>query len=97
MGHWPMSGSSGSPVIPLRRSFAKPKVSSTLAGLFFPTLVVAICNFDARTLRDDKTDNNMAAIGSLVFCTDCGNLLPASKGTERNVLSCECCGAENKG
>jgi DNA-directed RNA polymerase I subunit RPA12 len=39
----------------------------------------------------------MAAIGSLVFCIDCGNLLPASKGTERNVLSCECCGAENKG
>ncbi|KAL2208741.1 hypothetical protein CC79DRAFT_1366949 [Sarocladium strictum] len=38
----------------------------------------------------------MAAIGSLVFCIDCGNLLPASKGTERNVLSCECCGAENK-
>lgn len=39
----------------------------------------------------------MAAIGSVVFCTDCGNLLPATKGTERNVLSCECCGAENKG
>ncbi|KAK0391225.1 hypothetical protein NLU13_0726 [Sarocladium strictum] len=38
----------------------------------------------------------MAAIGSLVFCTDCGNLLPASKGTERNILSCECCGAENR-
>lgn len=38
----------------------------------------------------------MAAIGSLVFCNDCGNLLPATKGTERNVLVCECCGAENK-
>ena len=39
----------------------------------------------------------MAAIGSMVFCTDCGNLLPATKGTEQNVLSCECCSAENKG
>ncbi|KAI5463748.1 hypothetical protein BGZ63DRAFT_423066 [Mariannaea sp. PMI_226] len=37
----------------------------------------------------------MSAIGSLVFCTDCGNLLPATKGTERNVLRCESCGAEN--
>lgn len=39
----------------------------------------------------------MAAIGSLIFCTDCGNLLPASKGSEKNILHCECCGAENKG
>ncbi|KPM44365.1 hypothetical protein AK830_g2159 [Neonectria ditissima] len=38
----------------------------------------------------------MSAIGSLVFCTDCGNLLPSTKGTERNVLVCECCGAENR-
>ena len=39
----------------------------------------------------------MAAIGSLIFCTDCGNLLPASKGTEKNILHCDCCGAENRG
>lgn len=39
----------------------------------------------------------MAAIGSLVFCTDCGNLLPASKGSSKNILQCECCGAENQG
>ncbi|KOS17432.1 DNA-directed RNA polymerase I subunit RPA12 [Escovopsis weberi] len=38
----------------------------------------------------------MAAIGSLVFCTDCGNLLPASLGNAHNILTCECCGAENK-
>ncbi|KAK0619826.1 hypothetical protein B0T14DRAFT_537468 [Immersiella caudata] len=37
----------------------------------------------------------MAAIGSLIFCTDCGNLLPASKGSEKNILRCGCCGAEN--
>lgn len=44
-----------------------------------------------------KPTREMAAIGSMVFCTDCGNLLPATKGTEQNVLSCECCSAENKG
>ncbi|KAL8298588.1 hypothetical protein RB597_006643 [Gaeumannomyces tritici] len=38
----------------------------------------------------------MSAIGTLVFCNDCGNLLPASKGSEKNILLCECCGAENK-
>lgn len=52
-----------------------------------------------RTHRKKTLDqeHTMAAIGSLVFCTDCGNLLPSTKGTERNVLSCECCGAENRG
>ncbi|KAK1473910.1 transcription factor S-II [Colletotrichum cuscutae] len=38
----------------------------------------------------------MSAIGTLVFCTDCGNLLPASMGTEKNTLTCDCCGADNK-
>ncbi|EAQ88156.1 conserved hypothetical protein [Chaetomium globosum CBS 148.51] len=38
----------------------------------------------------------MAAIGSLIFCTDCGNLLPASMGSEKNILHCDCCGAENR-
>ncbi|KAI1175079.1 transcription factor S-II-domain-containing protein [Nemania sp. FL0916] len=38
----------------------------------------------------------MAAIGSLVFCLDCGNLLPVSKGSEKNILHCDCCGADNK-
>jgi len=39
----------------------------------------------------------MSAIGSLVFCTACGNLLPASKGSAKNLLLCRCCGAENPG
>ncbi|KAI0099973.1 hypothetical protein GGR51DRAFT_576023 [Nemania sp. FL0031] len=38
----------------------------------------------------------MAAIGSLVFCLDCGNLLPVSKGNVKNILHCDCCGADNK-
>ncbi|KAK8033433.1 hypothetical protein PG991_002831 [Apiospora marii] len=38
----------------------------------------------------------MSVIGSLVFCTGCGNLLPASKGDEKNVLTCEACGEQNK-
>ena len=39
----------------------------------------------------------MAAIGSLVFCTDCGNLLEGSSGDERAILKCDVCGTENKG
>ncbi|KAI1814323.1 hypothetical protein GGS20DRAFT_416915 [Poronia punctata] len=38
----------------------------------------------------------MATIGSLVFCSDCGNLLPVSKGNVKNILHCDCCGAENR-
>lgn len=39
----------------------------------------------------------MAAIGSLVFCTDCGNLLDNSEGEQQAVLVCDVCGASNKG
>jgi DNA-directed RNA polymerase I subunit RPA12 len=38
----------------------------------------------------------MAAIGSLVFCTDCGNLLDGSAGKQNVVLTCTVCGANNK-
>ncbi|KXJ95259.1 transcription factor S-II-domain-containing protein [Microdochium bolleyi] len=38
----------------------------------------------------------MATIGSLIFCKTCGNLLPVSKGNEKNVLECECCGTRNQ-
>nr|POE72358.1 dna-directed rna polymerase i subunit rpa12 [Quercus suber] len=37
----------------------------------------------------------MAAIGSLVFCTDCGNLLDRSTGG-RSYITCDVCGAQNK-
>ncbi|KAI1333061.1 transcription factor S-II-domain-containing protein [Xylariaceae sp. FL0255] len=37
----------------------------------------------------------MATVGSLLFCTECGNLLPVSKGNVNNILHCECCGADN--
>ncbi|KAI9836546.1 MAG: hypothetical protein M1819_001177 [Sarea resinae] len=36
----------------------------------------------------------MAAIGSLVFCTDCGNLLNGSSGDEKAILTCELCGSQ---
>lgn len=39
----------------------------------------------------------MSAIGSLVFCTDCGNLLDGSSGDEKAILTCDVCGTENKG
>ncbi|TVY73191.1 DNA-directed RNA polymerase I subunit [Lachnellula suecica] len=38
----------------------------------------------------------MSAIGSLVFCTDCGNLLESSTGNQNTILVCDCCSAENK-
>lgn len=38
----------------------------------------------------------MATIGSLIFCSDCGNLLPVSKGNVKNILHCDCCGGDNK-
>jgi hypothetical protein len=39
----------------------------------------------------------MAAIGSLVFCTDCGNLLDGSAGKQNAILTCQVCGAQCKG
>ena len=38
----------------------------------------------------------MAAVGSLVFCMDCGNLL-RSKGVAKSELPCECCERTNIG
>ena len=38
----------------------------------------------------------MAAIGSLVFCTDCGNLLDESTGDAKAILICDVCGTHNK-
>ncbi|KAF2688172.1 DNA-directed RNA polymeras-like protein I subunit [Lentithecium fluviatile CBS 122367] len=35
----------------------------------------------------------MSAIGSLVFCTDCGNLLDGSAGKQNAILTCQVCGA----
>lgn len=39
----------------------------------------------------------MSAIGTLVFCTRCSNILPQSMGGKKGVLVCDCCGSENKG
>ncbi|RMJ22203.1 hypothetical protein PHISP_06922 [Aspergillus sp. HF37] len=38
----------------------------------------------------------MSAIGSLIFCTDCGNLLQESTGNENATLLCDVCGTRNK-
>ncbi|EME78623.1 uncharacterized protein MYCFIDRAFT_78333 [Pseudocercospora fijiensis CIRAD86] len=37
----------------------------------------------------------MAAIGSLVFCTDCGTLLDANTGRKEHI-ECDVCGTLNK-
>jgi DNA-directed RNA polymerase I subunit RPA12 len=39
----------------------------------------------------------MSVIGSLLFCTDCGNLLDESTGNDKAVLICGICGTRNKG
>jgi ribosomal protein S27E len=46
--------------------------------------------------RDQTHTAKMAAIGSLVFCTDCGNLLETNT-SRKTYLTCEVCGAQNKG
>lgn len=46
--------------------------------------------------RDQTHIAKMAAIGSLVFCTDCGNLLETNT-SRKTFLTCEVCGAQNKG
>jgi DNA-directed RNA polymerase I subunit RPA12 len=38
----------------------------------------------------------MSAIGSLIFCTDCGNLLDGSAGKKNVTLTCAICGATCK-
>ncbi|BCS04993.1 DNA-directed RNA polymerase I core subunit RPA12 [Aspergillus luchuensis] len=38
----------------------------------------------------------MSAIGTLVFCTDCGSLLEGSIGDPTKILVCDVCGARNK-
>ncbi|KAL1986339.1 hypothetical protein VTN96DRAFT_6571 [Rasamsonia emersonii] len=38
----------------------------------------------------------MSAIGSLIFCTDCGNLLHESTGDPNTILVCDVCGARNR-
>jgi DNA-directed RNA polymerase I subunit RPA12 len=37
----------------------------------------------------------MTAIGSLVFCTDCGSLLNETEGKANALLKCDICGAFN--
>jgi hypothetical protein len=49
------------------------------------------------TTTEDIVSNTMSAIGSLVFCTDCGDLLDSSTGDASAILTCNACGAKNKG
>ena len=39
----------------------------------------------------------MTAIGSLLFCNACGNLLEESSGDKKATLKCEICGTNNQG
>ncbi len=46
--------------------------------------------------RVARENTAMAAIGSLVFCTDCGNLLEPNTG-RKAYIQCDLCGMQNKG
>jgi DNA-directed RNA polymerase I subunit RPA12 len=39
----------------------------------------------------------MATIGSLIFCTACGDLLPPTTGDPKRILVCTVCGTQNRG
>ena len=47
-------------------------------------------------IRVPREAFGMAAIGSLVFCTDCGNLLDANTG-RKAYIQCDLCGTQNEG
>jgi len=51
--------------------------------------------FLKENLRDRA--HEMSAIGSLIFCTDCGNLLQESRGDVNTIIVCDVCGARNRG
>lgn len=70
-------------------SVTQPCRSSKI--IFEPRDLMLLANQDSNFLF------RMSAIGSLVFCTDCGNLLDSSTGDEKTILVCNCCGAQNRG
>lgn len=73
------------------------------AGARFPrleipaTIISHILYFYEIHPKLTTTSPTMSAIGSLVFCTDCGNLLDGSAGKQNVVLTCTVCGANCKG
>lgn len=52
---------------------------------------------DSHEHHSSTSNPNMAAIGSLVFCESCGNLLDSANGDDSVVLTCDVCGAKCKG
>lgn len=52
---------------------------------------------DSHEHQHPPTTSTMAAIGSLVFCESCGNLLDSANGDDSVVLTCDVCGAKCKG
>lgn len=60
-------------------------------------LFVFNCPVDLVSFCRKPISFNMSAIGTLVFCTDCGSLLEGSIGDPTKILVCDVCGARNKG
>lgn len=61
---------------------------------FFTGRKFSISALSPRILQSHRA---MAAIGSLVFCTNCGNLLDGSIGKQNAILTCSICLATCKG
>ena len=51
----------------------------------------------SKSTLHQRVGPSMAAIGSLLFCTACGNLLPSSTGQEDVLIPCDVCGNHNRG
>ncbi|KAK8207986.1 DNA-directed RNA polymerase I core subunit rpa12 [Zalaria obscura] len=85
----PARGFPGGPAIPGR----SPKLPSLARHTADPSFTRALHFFRSRCTRPSR---NMSAIGSLVFCSDCGNLLDRASGAQRTTLECDVCGAKCK-
>lgn len=64
---------------------------------FVVTLLTPLIFCSFQTVKFILHSINMSAIGSLIFCTDCGNLLRESTGNANAILHCDVCGTRNKG
>src|SRR5436305_12110960 len=56
------------------------KVRSSRAGGLALHLAWVRCSISGTRIQDHRSPVRMSAMGSLVFCTDCGNLLDSSSG-----------------
>src|SRR5271170_7661924 len=61
-------------------------------GLHLILLVHSVINRLSQSLACTTAVVGMVAIGSLLFCDACGNLLPRTTGHAEEMIPCEDCG-----